>query len=154
MEYLHYWTDGGRGETLPDAAVRLIQALAAEAHAAGEIQRADDARAPRVTSREIHFTPAAAPAGQPFHYTTTARGALCTCHTRSASYAALVRRVLLVLGHYRPRLVIRAGGDLRREWAAAMDWFNATIGYVYVDERLAFYHSASERTQLHGGATG
>lgn len=153
MEHTYSWTDGGQGETLPDPAVRLIQALAAEAHVAGLIQRAaDDSRPPWVTPHEILFNGIEEQAGQPFHYATTERGALCVCRTRGRPYSAVVRRVLLVLGHYRPGLAIRSSGDLRREWAAAMHWFNAAVGHVYVDEHLAFYHSADELMQLRAGA--
>ena len=125
MGYTHYWTDGGESDVLPAEAVTLIRKITAEAYRRGLIQREDDdSRPPIVTEQEIHFNGVGEEGHEAFHFQPAAADSFGFCKTARKPYDAVVMRVLLVLGTYRPGLDIRSDGAFGDEWQPAMDWFN------------------------------
>jgi hypothetical protein len=150
MGYTHFWTDGDAAEALPDPAVDLLQRLAAAAHAAGLIQRDhDDPRPPRVTARTVRFNGVGDAGHEAFHFDTRTVGGYGACKTARKPYDAVVMRVLLVLGHYRPGLEVRSDGAFEVEWAEALAWFNREVGLAYIERRLGFAHPRFTPTPPH-----
>ena len=140
MGYTHYWHDEGEGDQIPADAVRLIRKITDEAHRQGLIQREhDDPRPPVVTAKVVRFNGVGELGHETFHFV-PGRTSCCFCKTARKPYDAIVMRVLLVLGYYRPELTIRSDGAFSNEWQPALDWFgDQGVGNVGTVEHLVFY---------------
>ncbi len=139
MGYTHYWTNNGSHDPLPQSALDNIKELLQPAYKAGIIQREyDDPRPPLITAKVIRFNGVGALGHEALWFRTTDTRPLGFCKTAHKPYDDLVMKVLLILAYYRPGLRLSSDGSFGQEWLEAIDWFNRTVGRVYIQHRLRF----------------
>jgi len=137
------------GASAPAEAVHHIHTITAHAYRAGIIQREHDGpRPPLVTAQQVRFNGVGDGGHQTFRFCTAPEATFACCKTARKPYDAVVMRVLLVLGYYRERLVIRSDGTFREEWAEALAWFNREVGRAFIDERLGFWRPTHVHQRL------
>ena len=149
MSYTHYWTDNGKRKAeLPIAAQHVIKQLVDEAYRREIIQReSGDPRPPIATATEVRFNGVRERAHQTFLFHTDGPNPCGRCRTARKPYDDVIMRVLLILACYRPGFEISSDGSFDHEWLEALDWFNCTVGRVYIKDQLCFEMPGDDRPQ-------